>query len=250
MRTGWDVKAMQKLIVTSATYRQSSKTTPELLQKDPENRLLARAPRFRLPAEMIRDQALAVSGLLVEHVGGPSVKPYQPAGLWKELSGQEYVQDKGEKLYRRSLYTYWKRSSPPPSQMNFDAAGREACVVRESRTNTPLQALDLMNDVTYLEASRKLAERVMKERRGSPEQRIDLAFRLAASRPPAAREVNLLREALANYLDEFKNDPEAAQKYLTQGESPRDEELDVSELAAYSAIASLILNMDEAITKE
>ena len=204
VRTGWDVKAMQKLIVTSATYRQSSKATPELLQKDPENRLLARAPRFRLPAEMIRDQALAVSGLLVERIGGPSVKPYQPAGLWKELSGQDYVQDTGEKLYRRSLYTYWKRSSPPPSQMNFDAAGREACVVRESRTNTPLQALDLMNDVTYLEASRKLAERVMKERRASPEERIDLAFRLAVARRPAPREAALLREALSSYLDDLQ----------------------------------------------
>ena len=217
VRTGWDVKAMQKLIVTSATYRQSSKATPELLQKDPENRLLARAPRFRLPAEMIRDQALAVSGLLVEHVGGPSVKPYQPAGLWKELSGQDYVQDKGEKLYRRSLYTFWKRSSPPPSQMNFDAAGREACVVRESRTNTPLQALDLMNDVTYLEASRKLAERVMKERRASPEERIDLTFRLATSRRPTPRELSVLREALSSYLDDYKSDPEAARKISQSG---------------------------------
>ena len=238
VRTGWDIKAMQKLIVTSATYRQSSKATPELLQKDPENRLLARAPRLRLPAGMIRDQALAVSGLLVEQLGGPSVKPYQPAGLWKELSGQDYVQDKGDKLYRRSLYTFWKRSSPPPSLMNFDAAGREACVVRESRTNTPLQALDLMNDVTYLEASRKLAERVMKERRASPEERIELAFRLATARRPTSREMSLLREALSSYLDDYRSDPEAARKYLSQGESPRDEELDVSELAAYSTLAS------------
>jgi Protein of unknown function (DUF1553)/Protein of unknown function (DUF1549)/Concanavalin A-like lectin/glucanases superfamily/Planctomycete cytochrome C len=250
VRSGWDIKAMQKLIVSSATYRQSSNATPELLQKDPENRLLARAARFRLPAEMIRDQALAVSGLLVERLGGASVKPYQPAGLWRELSGQDYVQDKGDKLYRRSLYTFWKRSSPPPSQMNFDAAGREACVVRESRTNTPLQALDLMNDVTYLEASRKLAERVMKERRGSAEERIDLAFRLATARRPAQPEAGLLNEALSSYLKIYKDDPEAARKYLSQGESPRDEELDVSELAAYSTLASLILNMDETITKE
>jgi hypothetical protein len=250
VRTGWDMKAMQKLIVTSATYRQSSKADPQVMQKDPENRLLARAPRFRLPAEVIRDQALAISGLLVEHIGGPSVKPYQPAGLWKELSGQDYVQDKGEKLYRRSLYTFWKRSSPPPSLMNFDAAGREACVVRENRTNTPLQALDLMNDVTYLEASRKLAERVMKERRASQGERIDLAFRLTTARRPTPREAGLLQQALLSYLDEYRNDPEAARKFLSQGESPRDEELDVSELAAYSAVASLILNMDETITKE
>jgi len=250
VRTGWDIKAMQRLIVTSATYRQSSKTTPELLQKDPENRLLARAPRLRLPAGVIRDQALAVSGLLVERLGGPSVKPYQPAGLWKELSGQEYVQDTGDKLYRRSLYTFWKRSSPPPSLMNFDAAGREACVVRETRTNTPLQALDLMNDVTYLEASRKLAERVMKERRTTPEERIALAFRLATARVPTTREMDLLHEALSSYLDEYKGNPEAARKYLSQGDSPRDEELDASELAAYSTLASVILNMDETITKE
>jgi hypothetical protein len=250
VRTGWDIKAMQKLIVTSAAYRQSSKATPELLQKDPENRLLARAPRLRLPAGMIRDQALAVSGLLTEHIGGPSVKPYQPAGLWKELSGQDYVQDKGEKLYRRSLYTFWKRSSPPPSLMNFDAAGREACVVRDTRTNTPLQALDLMNDVTYLEASRKLAERVMKERRSSADERLALAFRLVVARSPTPREARVLGDALAGYLDEYKANPEAAAKYLSQGESPRDEELDVSELAAYATLASMMLNMDETITKE
>jgi len=249
VRTGWDVKAMQKLIVMSATYRQSSKATPEMLQKDPENRLLAHASRFRLSAEMIRDQALAASGLLVEQLGGPSVKPYQPAGLWKELSGQDYVQDQGDKLYRRSLYTFWKRSSPPPSQMNFDAAGREACVVRETRTNTPLQALDLMNDVTYLEASRKLAERVMHDR-ASPDERVVQEFRLVTARPPTAQEMTVLREALANYLSDYKRDPAAARKFVSQGESSRDEKLDVSELAAYSALASLMLNIDETITKE
>src|SRR4030095_11453699 len=179
-----------------------------------------------------------------------AVTQYKPAGRWKELSGQDYVQDKGEKLYRRSMYTFWKRSSPPPSLMNFDAAGREACVVRETRTNTPLQALDLMNDVTYVEASRKLAERVMKERRGTPDERIDLAFRLATARRPEAREIGLLREALAGYLDDYKRDPNAAKEYVSQGESPRDEELDVGELAAYTAIASMILNLDETITKE
>ena len=250
VRTGWDVKALQKLIVTSASYRQSSRTTPELQQKDPENRLLAHAPRLRLTAGMIRDQALAASGLLVEHVGGPSVKPYQPAGLWKELSGQDYVEDTGDKLYRRSLYTFWKRSSPPPSLMNFDSAGREACVVRETRTNTPLQALDLMNNVTYLEASRKLAERVMKEERGGPEERIAFAFRLVTARRPTAREADLLHATLAGYLDDYRRDPEAARKFLSQGASPRDEELDVSEAAAYATLASLLLNLDEVITKE
>ena len=250
VRTGWDMKSLQRLLVTSATYRQSSKVSPELLQTDPENRLLARAPRLRLPAGVIRDQALAVSGLLVEELGGPSVKPYQPAGLWKELSGQDYVQDKGDKLYRRSLYTFWKRSSPPPSLMNFDAAGREACVVRDTRTNTPLQALDLMNDVTYLEASRKLAERVMKERRARPEERIELAFRLTTARRPSAGEMSVLSETLSSYLDDYRRDPDAAKIYLAQGDSPRDEELDASELAAYAALASLMLNLDETITKE
>ena len=164
VRTGWDMKALQKTIVMSATYRQSSKVGPDLLQKDPENRLLARGPRLRLSAEMVRDQALSISGLLVEEIGGPSVKPYQPAGLWKELSGgEDYKADTGEGLHRRSLYTYWKRTAPPPMMMNFDAAGREACVVRDARTNTPLQALNLMNDVTYLEAARKIGERMIRE---------------------------------------------------------------------------------------
>ena len=167
-RTGWDVKAMQKLIVTSATYRQSSKTSPELQQRDPENRLLARAPRFRLPAEMVRDQALFVSGLLVEKLGGPSVKPYQPDGLWKELVMQDmdYTQGKGEDLHRRSLYTFWKRTVAPPMMANFDSAMRESCTVRENRTNTPLQALNLMNDVSFLEASRFVGQRMMKEGEG------------------------------------------------------------------------------------
>ena len=198
---------------------------------------------------MIRDQALAVSGLLIEQLGGPSVKPYQPAGLWKELSGQDYVQDKGDKLYRRSLYTFWKRSSPPPSQMNFDAAGRETCVVRETRTNTPLQALNLMNDVTYLEASRKLAERVMHER-ATADDRMVQAFRLLTARRPSPQEMTVLREALSGYLADFTRDPAAGRKFVSQGESARDETLDVSELAAYSALASLMLNLDETITKE
>src|SRR5262249_32753503 len=161
---GWNVKQMLRLMVTSATYRQSSRVTPALLQRNPENRLLARGPRLRLSAEMIRDQALEASGLLVERFGGPSVKPYQPPGLVKELTGTEdYVQDHGADLYRRSLYTYFKRTVAPPTMLTFDAAGREACVVRETRTNTPLQALALMNEVTFVEAARVLAQRVMRE---------------------------------------------------------------------------------------
>ena len=205
----------------SATYRQSSKVTPELLQKDPENRLLARGPRVRLSAEMMRDQALAVSGLLVEKIGGPSVKPYQPAGLWKELSGgDDYKPDHGEGLYRRSLYTYWKRTAPPPMMMNFDAAGREACVVRESRTNTPLQALNLMNDVTYLEAARKLAERMMREGGRTPadaDRRMASSWRRRAG--PASGSAEILLASFGYYRDAFQSDPAAAAKVSGAGRS-------------------------------
>ncbi len=250
VRTGWDIKAMQRLIVTSATYRQSSKATPELVQRDPENRLLARGPRFRLPAELVRDQALAVAGLLVEKIGGPSVKPYQPAGLWKELGGDDYKQDSGEGLYRRSLYTFWKRTAPPPSMVNFDAAGREACTVRETRTNTPLQALDLMNDVAYVEASRVLAERMMCDGGATPEDRIAFAFRLVTARRPRSDETAILSASFHHYLDRFHTNQAAAVKLLSEGEHKRDERLDVRQLAAYTSVASLILNLDEAVTKE
>jgi hypothetical protein len=251
VRLGWDMKAIQKTIVMSAAYRQSSKTIPELLQRDPDNRLLARGPRLRLPAEMIRDQALAISGLLVDKIGGPSVKPYQPAGLWKELSGgDDYKPDTGDGLHRRSLYTYWKRTAPPPMMMNFDAAGREACVVRELRTNTPLQALNLMNDVTYLEAARKIAERMMREGGATPASRIAYGFELATIRKPREQENEILLSSFNYYRDLFQSDPAAATRYLAQGEAPRDEKLDAHELAAYSAVASMILNLDVAVTKE
>ncbi|MBS1830015.1 MAG: DUF1553 domain-containing protein [Acidobacteria bacterium] len=251
MESGWDVKALQKKIVMSATYRQSTRATQEQLQRDPENRLLARGPRVRLPAETVRDQALAISGLLVEKTGGPSVKPYQPKGLWSELTGgADYQRDKGENLYRRSLYTFWKRTSPPPSMMNFDAAGRETCIVRENRTNTPLQALNLMNDVTYLEASRKMAERMMREGGASPVDRIAYGFRLATARMPRDKEAGVLLAGFRNQLDFYQTHSEAATKLLSQGDSPRDEQLPVSELAAYSTVASLLLNLDETITKQ
>jgi len=251
VRSGWDVKAIQKKIVTSATYRQSSKVTPGLFEKDPDNRLLARGPRSRLPAEVVRDQALFIAGLLVEKIGGPSVKPYQPPGLWKELSGgADYKPDTGEGLYRRSLYTYWKRAVPPPMMMNFDAAGREACVVRQSRTNTPLQALDLMNDVTFVEASRVLAERMMMEGGSTPEERITYGFRLATARRPKPPERKILIEGFHHHLDTYRTDRAAALKLVSQGEFPRDEKLDPSDLAAYTTIASLLLNFDETVTKE
>jgi hypothetical protein len=251
MRTGWDIKAIAKTIVMSNTYRQSSAVSSEMEQRDPENRLMARGPRFRMPAEMVRDQALAMSGLLVEKIGGPSVKPYQPAGLWQELAGGEgYKQDKGENLYRRSMYTFWKRAVAPPEMTTFDAAGREACIVRETRTNTPLQALTLMNDVTYLEAARKIAERMMKEGGKAPAERIAYGFRLATAREPSARKSAVLLQSFQHYLDAYQTNPEAARKLLSEGESPRDEKLNSSELAAYSTVASLILNLDETVTKE
>jgi Protein of unknown function (DUF1553)/Protein of unknown function (DUF1549)/Concanavalin A-like lectin/glucanases superfamily/Planctomycete cytochrome C len=249
--TGWDVKQMQKLIVTSATYRQTSAATPETQEKDPENRLLARGPRFRMPAEIIRDQALSIAGLLVEKVGGPSVKIYQPEGLWADLTqGEKYVQDHGDGLYRRSLYTFWKRTIPPPSMANFDSPSRESCVIQRGFTNSPLQALDLMNDVTYLEAARVLAQRMIKEGGKNPEERITFAFRLATSRPPNADEYRILSDSFRYILDRFQTKPESAEEYLKVGEYPRDPALDVRELAAYTNVASLILNLDETVTKE
>jgi hypothetical protein len=239
-----------KLIVTSATYRQSSHVAPALLQKDPDNRLLARGPRFRLSADVIRDQALFASGLLIEKQGGPSVKPYQPAGLAKELTGTEdYVQDRGSSLYRRSMYTFWKRTIAPPTMMNFDAANRETCVVRETRTNTPLQALNLMNDVTFVEAARVLAERVMKAEK-TPAARLAFAFRLAVARSPKAAEVKILQNALAHHHAHYRENLVAATKLVSAGEAVRDRTLDIAEHAAYAAVCSLILNLDEVITKE
>ena len=247
---GWNVKAVLKTIVMSATYRQSSQVTPALIEKDPENRLLARGPRFRLPAEVIRDQALALSGLLREEIGGPSVKPYQPPGLWKELSSVSYQPDAGGNLYRRSLYTYLKRTVAPPAMMTFDATDRETCTVRTPRTNTPLQALNLMNDVTYLEASRKLAERMMKEGGVNPRERIDYAFRLATARPVRSQESEVLLETFQQFQQSYLKDPEAAVQFLSAGESERDKTLDPAELASYASVASLILNLDETVTKE
>jgi len=250
VRSSWDVKALQKLIVTSATYRQSSRVTKELLQKDPDNRLLARGPRFRLPAETIRDQALAASGLLIDKIGGPSVKTYQPAGLWRELGDYDFVQDHGVNLYRRSMYTFWKRTVAPPNMMTFDASGRETCTVRETRTNTPLQALILMNDVTFVEAARVLAQRVLLDSGPSVEARLTLAFRLATGRQPKPAELRILASGYQRHLEDFRADPQAAEKLVKVGEAPRHAKLDVSELAAYTAVANLILNLDETITKE
>jgi len=249
-KNAWDVKALLRLIVTTSTYCQSSRSTPALQQRDPDNRLLARGPRLRLSAEMVRDQALFAGGLLVEKLGGPSVKPYQPAGLWKELADTDYVQDTGEGLYRRSMYTYFKRTVAPPTMMTFDAAGRETCVVRETRTNTPLQALTLMNDVTFIEAARGLAQRVMAADARTPEERLTLAFRLTTSRPPRPQELQILLTGWQAQLDRFARSPEAADKLTKFGELKRPDNLNLAELAAYTTVAGMILNLDEAITKE
>jgi Protein of unknown function (DUF1553)/Protein of unknown function (DUF1549)/Concanavalin A-like lectin/glucanases superfamily/Planctomycete cytochrome C len=250
VRTGWDMKQMHKLIVTSATYRQSSRVPKVVPARDPDNRLLSRFPRYRLSAEMIRDQALFTSGLLVEHQGGPSVKPYQPAGLWDELSGAgDYVPDTGDKLYRRSLYTYWKRTAPPPGLSAFDATARETCWVRETRTNTPLQALTLLNDVTYVEAARKLAERVLCECT-TTDDRLTFAFRSIMARAPNEAERIVLCRSLERQIADYRRDPDAARKSIKVGDQPADARLDPAELAAYAAVCRLILNLDEGVTKE
>ncbi len=248
VRTGWDLKAMQRLLVTSATYRQASTVTPELLERDEDNRLLARGPRYRLPAEMLRDQLLAVSGLLVEKIGGPSVKPYQPDGLWASQFGT-YEQAEGDDLYRRSLYTYVRRSVLPPAMSLFDVTDRDNPHVGTDPTNTPLQALNLMNDVTALEAARMLAERMLTEGGPAAADRLGFAFRMATARRPSEAELEVLRNSLAAFGERYGNDPEAALELLSHGEHPRNEGLDVAELAAHAAVASLILNLDEVLTQ-
>ena len=276
---GWDTKALLRLMVTSATYRQSSdfgfpisdfglKTSASesairnprsaisksairnLLSIDPENRLLARASRFRLPSAVLRDQALFVGGLLVEKVGGAPVKPYQPAGIWEDATfGQiKYEQDRGDKLYRRSLYTFWRRIVGPTTL--FDTASRQSCTVRQSRTNTPLHALTLLNDITFVEAARAFAQRVMKEGGSTQEERIDFAFRLAAARRATGQERRTLLRSLARLRAHYAADPAAALKLLSIGESPRDQSLDPVQHAAFTGLCSLVLNLDEVLSKE
>jgi hypothetical protein len=255
IQSGWDVKHIQKLIVMSATYRQASRVTPELLRRDPENSLLARGPRFRMDAEMVRDTALDISGLLVEQIGGRSVRPYQPPGIWEAVgflgsNTREFKADAGAGLVRRSLYTFWKRTAPPPSLMTFDAPSRETCVARRGRTNTPLQALALMNDEQYVEASRHFARRIMTEGGQTPAERLTYGFRVATARSPDASELELLSKLYDQQLAHYEKDKEAATKLLTVGASKRDETLDASQHAAWTMMANLLLNLDETITKE
>ena len=252
VRSGWNRKAMHKLIVMSATYQQVSRVSSGLLEVDPVNRLFARGPRFRLPAEMIRDHALAASGLLVGRLGGESVRPYQPPGLWDDVVYENvprFVQDHGGKLYRRSMYTYWKRSVPPPNMQAFDAPSREVCVLTRAKTNTPLAALVLMNDPTFVEASRKLAGRVLRDAVATEESRLTLLHRLVCGRRPTERELGLLSGALAELQTSFRAEPEAARRLMAVGESPHDPALDAVELAAYASLANAVLGTDEAITR-
>ena len=256
VESGWDVKHLQRQIVLSATYRQSSRVTPQLLEKDPDNRLLARGPRFRLDAEFIRDHALQVGELLAQGIGGKSVYPYQPPGLWKEISAnpleftaQVYIQSHGEDLYRRSMYSFWKRSVPPPAMSVLGAPDREVCTVRRPRPNTPLDALVLMNDPTFVEAARGLARRMMLEAGPDLRERITHGFRLATSRRCTPAELDVLVDVLATELNSFKLGNGVAMQLLNVGESNRDDSLDVSEFAAYTIIASMILNLHETITK-
>ena len=255
IRSGWDVKALLRLLVTSSTYRQSSRLTPTLRDRDPENRLLARGPRFRLQAEFLRDQALAASGLLVPAIGGPSVRPYHPPGLYEQvatpgLSAGTYVAGTGEDLFRRSLYTYWRRSVPNPAMLVFDMPFRESCTVRRTRTNTPLQALNLMNDPTYVEAARFLAERMVSEAGAGASERVAWGFIRVLGRPPRASELAILNAACEQFLEEFQGHPDRAADLLRIGSLPADTRIDAAHLAALTAVASMILNLDEAVTKE
>ncbi|MGB7347389.1 MAG: DUF1553 domain-containing protein [Pirellulaceae bacterium] len=249
----WNIKRTIKQIVMSATYRQSSQADLEQYSSDRENVFLSRGPRFRLTGEMIRDNALFVSGLLVDQPGGPGVKPYQPPGLWAEVGlggNPKFTQDHGDKLYRRSLYTYWKRSAPPPAMQIFDAPTREKCIIQRARTNTPLQALVTLNDTQFVEASRAFAQRVIQTQSSDSLQRIEFAFRTATARSPSGEEVQVLVEILDAAKGRFNSDKVAAIELVSLGESKRDTEIGTVELAAWTVVASAILNLDETLTRE
>jgi hypothetical protein len=251
---GWDVKRFMRRLVTSAAYRQTSRVTPELLHRDPDNRLLARGPRFRLDAEMMRDQALFLSGLLVEKVGGPSVKPPQPDGLWEAVgytgsNTYRFARDPAEKVFRRSLYIFWKRTSAPPMMTLFDAPSRESCIARRERTNTPLQALLLMNEPQFVESARHLAQRALKEGGRSPEERAAWLVRQAALRPASPDDVADLVGVYRAQRAIFDRDPDAAGKAVAFGDLPPDPSAEPAELASWMMVAGVVLNLDEVLNK-
>ena len=248
--SGWDRKALHKLIVTSATYRQGSEAPKEQIAADPDNRLLARGPKHRLAAEQIRDAALAISGTLNGKIGGPSVKPYQPAGVWEEAgTGKSYAQDKGDKLYRRSLYTFWRRTAPPPSMLSFDATTREVCTAKREVTATPLQALVLLNDPQYIEAARLLAEKLLRAAPNNIDARINEGFRSVTGRAPNERELPILRRLYDEQRNYFTADEAAVTKLLKTGERPSDATLPQADLAATAMLVSTLMNHDEFVMK-
>jgi hypothetical protein len=252
--SGWDVKRFFRLLVTSSAYRQAAVAAPEKLEKDPQNRLLSRGPRFRMDGEMIRDQALAASGLLVPKIGGPSVKPYQPEGVWEAVAmvgsnTRDYRPDAGEGLYRRSLYTFWKRSAPPASMEIFNAPSRETCTVRRERTNTPLQALVTLNDPQFVEAARHLAETALKEGGDKVDSRIDVVARRLLARPLKAEETKVVQGTLDDLLAWYKAHPADAKKLLAVGASKADPAADPAELAAWTMLANEMMNLDEVLNK-
>ena len=252
--SGWDVKALMRTMLTSAAFRQSSRITPEMLERDPENRLLARSPRLRLDAEQIRDNALFVGGLIDLTQGGKGVKPYQPANIWEPVgfagsNTRFYQQDKGAALYRRSLYTFYKRTAPPPFMVNFDAPNREQSCMRRERSNTPLQALQLLNDVQHVEAARGLAQRALSEGLEQPSDRIAFLFKTVLARSPNQTEAQVLAEQLAKHLERYQANPQDAQQLIQQGETKPASTFPVQELAAYTLLASTILNMDETLNR-
>ena len=251
---GWDIKKFFKLLVTSATYRQSAAATPDKLEKDPQNRLFSRGPRFRMDAEMVRDYALAASGLLSPKIGGPSVKPYQPDGVWEAVAmigsnTRDYRRDAGENLYRRSLYTFWKRSAPPASMDIFNAPSREVCTVRRERTNTPLQALVTLNDPQFVEAARNLAQATLVHGGDSVESRLDYLAKRLLCRPFQAAELPVVQASLADLSSYYAAHAEDAQQLLTVGESKPDPSLDPAALAAWTMLTNELLNLDEVLTK-
>ncbi|HEY1171779.1 MAG TPA: PSD1 and planctomycete cytochrome C domain-containing protein [Verrucomicrobiae bacterium] len=253
-KQGWDTKKFVRLIVTSATYRQDSKVNAKLIAADPENLLLARGPRFRFDAEVLRDNVLAVSGLMNNTIGGKAVKPYQPENIWEPVaySGSNtryYKQDAGDALYRRSLYTFIKRTAPAPAMTTFDAPSREAFCVKRERSNTPLQALQLMNDVQHFEAARAFAQRMMKEGGTTVSDRLAFGFQTATGREPSKQETEVLKDSYFKQLVRYEKDTEAAKKAISYGDSKADTTLNVSELAAYTIVANMVLNMDEVVTK-
>ncbi|MEM7235464.1 MAG: DUF1553 domain-containing protein, partial [Planctomycetota bacterium] len=245
MEGGWDLKSLVRRIVTSATYRQASHASRELRERDPKNRLLARGPRQRLSAEQIRDSALKACGLLTEKVGGPSVKPYQPGGLWREVGPKTFRADSGDKAYRRSLYTFWKRTSPPPSMLIFDAVNREVCVARREITVTPSQALVLLNDPQFVEAARVLAADLLRRHGSNEKAALNEIFRRLTSRKPTAEEQLELSRAYGEQLEEFSREGAKPEAYVEVGPWPAVKDLPLKELAAMTAMVQLVMNFYE-----